>query len=308
MAELVAVLGSGRAAGYTAGLLDAAIEGASEVAGVTLTRLHLRRFAFGPCQSCFSCIRKPGSGCVQDDDMGRAGRGALYAALTGANALLLVDAVHMWGPTAYAHLLFERLYPTIWTGELNGLPFASVSCASNQGMQHLAREELCKWARSKGMRYVGGLAVHLVGYEAALTEARALGRALAEAAVTDAEGRRRYGSEAERFLAYIDQPFDLAEVYLANLTQGTMDAEQSLPLLGIANGAFAAAAGAQAAAQGAQAALEAALGAWRRGDEAACLTHLSVASSQWTTATWLAFLQERVVGAAKPAAYKPVAD
>lgn len=305
MAELVAVLGSGRAAGYTAGLLDAALEGAGEVAGVAVRRLHLRRYRFGPCQSCFSCIRRPGSGCVQDDGMGRGGQGELYAAVTGANALLLVDAEHMWGPTAYAHLLFERLYPTIWSGELNGLPFASISCASNQGMQHLAREELCKWARGKGMRYVGGLAVHVVGYQAALAEARDLGTALARAALADAQGRRRYGTEADRFLAFMDQPFDIAAEYLANLTQGTMDAEQSLPLLGLANGAFPPGSEAAEMAGKAQAALAAALAAYSRGDRAACLTHLAAASSQWTSATWRAFLQDEVVGAAKPAAYKP---
>ena len=306
MAKLLAILGSGRAGGYTAGLLDAACAGAEAVTGVEVQRAHLRRYSYGPCTSCFSCTRKPGSGCVLDDDMGRQGEGELYRLVQGANALLLVDAVHLWGPTAYAHLFFERLYPTLWTGELNGLPFASLSCASNQGMQRLAREGICKWARGKGMRYLGGLAVHVVDYQAALEQGRDLGRTLGQAAVTDEQGRRPYASEEERFFAYAGQPFDLATAYLDNLTQGSMSAEESLPLLGLKNGAFPEGSEAAGHAEKAQSALEAALTAHHSQDVMTCLRHLAVASSHWTSATWLAFLQDKVVGASKPAAYKPL--
>lgn len=308
MAKALAVLGSGHARGYTAGLLDAACAGAEAVAGVEVQRVHLLHYSFGPCNSCFSCIRKPGSGCVLDDDMGRRGQGELYRLVLGANALLLVDAVHLWGPTAYAHLFFERLYPTLWTGELNGLPFASISCASNQGMQRLAREELCKWARGKGMRYLSGLAVHVVGYQAALEQAHDLGHALAQAALADEQGRHRYADEEERFLAYSGQPFDLATAYLDNLTQGSMSAQESLPLLGLRNGAFGESSDAADHAQKAQAALEVALEAYRARDTTTCLRHLALASSHWTSATWLAFLQDKVIGASKPAAYKPLPE
>ncbi|NPV07491.1 MAG: flavodoxin family protein [Anaerolineae bacterium] len=305
MAVLLALLGSGRAAGYTAGLLDAAVEGAAEVSGVAVERAHLRRYRFGPCTSCFSCIRAPGSGCVLDDDMGRRGEGELYRKVLGAHALLLVDAVHLWGPTAYAHLFFERLYPTLWTGELNGMPFASISCAGNQGMQLLAREEICKWARGKGMRYVGGLAEHAVDYQAALDRARELGSKLARAALEDERGRRPFGDEVERFLAYAGEPFDLARAYLENLTGGTMDASQSLPLLGLRNGAFPDGSAAASDAHKAQGHLEAALDAYKSGDQATCLRRLAAASSAWTSATWHALLEERVVGAVQPSAYKP---
>jgi len=306
VASLMAVLGSGRSNGYTAGLYEAAIEAAQEVAGVEVSRAHLRRYRVIPCTSCFSCIRKPGSGCVLNDDMGRSGNGALYRMALAANGLLLVDAVHLWGPTAYAHLFFERLYPTVWTGELNGMPFASVSCASNQGMQHLALEEICKWARSKGMRLVGGMAAHVVDYQAFRDKARELGRSLAQAALQDEAGRRPFASEEERFLAHAGEPFDLTTAYLANLTQGTMAAEASLPLLGLRNGSFAPGSQAAEQAEKAQAALELALAAHHVGDTSACLRHLASASSHWTSATWLAFLQDKVVGAEQPPAYKPL--
>ncbi len=308
MANLLAILGSGRSQGYTAGLLDAAVAGARSVAGVEVETAHLRRYRFGPCTSCFACIRWPGSGCVLPDDMGEKGQGRLYRKVQAANAILLVDAVHLWGPTAYAHLFFERLYPFVWTGELNGMPFVSVSCASNQGMQHLAQEEICKWARGKGMRYVGGLAVHVVDYRAGLEQAEALGADLARAALKDAEGREPFRDEADRFLAYADEPFDLARTYLENLTQGTMRPEAGLPKLGLDNGTFAPGTEAAEEAGKAQAALVSALAAWEIGDRTACLRHLAAASSRWTNATWLALLQDKVVGAAKPAAYKPTIE
>lgn len=308
MATVLAILGSGRSAGYTASLWDAACEGASQVEGVRVERVHLRRYRFGPCTSCFSCIRAPGSGCVQDDDMGRSGRSELYRLVQQANALLVVDAVHLWGPTAYTHLFFERLYPTLWTGELNGLPFASVSCAGNQGMQHLAREEICKWARSKGMRYVGGLAEHAVDHEQARERSRQLGRRLAEAARDDEQERRPFADEVERFLAYAEEPFDLAGEYLANLTQGTMDASESLPRLGLGNGAFAEGSPAARLALEAQTYLEASLSAYGAEERGACLRRLAAASSAWTRATWLALLEDRVVGAAQPDAYKPLVE
>jgi len=308
MATVLAVLGSGRSSGYTAGLWEAASRGAEAVAGVAVRKAHLRRYHFGPCTSCFSCVRTPGSGCILDDDMGRRGEGELYRLVQGANALLVVDAVHLWGPTAYAHLFLERLYPTLWTGELNGLPFASISCAGNQGMQHLAREELCKWAQGKGMRYVGGLAEHAVDYQAALCRAGELGGRIGEAALADEGGRRTFADEVDRFLAHDGEPFDLAREYLLNLTQGTMTAEQSLPILGLRNGTFSPASPAAASAAEAQSHLEAALSAYDAGDRPECLRRLAAASSAWTRATWLALLEERVIGASQPPAYKPLVE
>jgi len=307
MARLLAVLGSGRASGYTAGLLSAACEGAGQIKDVEIERIHLRRYSFGPCTSCFSCIRQPG-GCVLDDDMGRDGQGPLFQAVLHANALLVVDAVHLWGPTAYSHLFFERLYPALWTGELNGMPFASISCASNQGMQHVAREQLCKWAGGKGMRYVGGLAVHCVNYDAALEEARDLGRRLAEAALDDAKGRVPFANDEERFLQSLGQPFDLARTYLENLTQGTMEAAHSLPLVGLNNGAFPANSEQAQYAQKAHEELIAALDAYEKANLETCMRRLASASSYWTNATWLAFLRDKVIGTEQPPAYKPLPE
>jgi hypothetical protein len=173
-------------------------------------------------------------------------------------------------------------------------------------MQHLAQEELCKWARGQGMRFAGGLAAHVVAYEEARQQAHELGKTLAVAALEDERGRRRFESEEERFLAYAAEPFDLACAYLENLTQRTMAAEESLPLLGLSNGAFEPGTPAAAQAREAQSALALALTAYRDGDKSTCLRQLAKASSHWTSATWLAFLQDKVVGASKPPAYKPL--
>ena len=71
MALLLGLLTSGRRHGYTAGLLDAALESAREVEGLTVERVAVQGFRFGPCTSCFTCIRREEHVCVLDDDMGR---------------------------------------------------------------------------------------------------------------------------------------------------------------------------------------------------------------------------------------------
>jgi hypothetical protein len=76
-----------------------------------------------------------------------------------------------------------RLYPFMWSGELNGLPFASLSQAANNGGTRMADREMAKWAFTRSFWYIGGLPVHMVQYEDARIRARYLGRKLAEAAL-----------------------------------------------------------------------------------------------------------------------------
>ena len=237
MAHILALLMSGRRKGYTAGLWQAAIEGAEAVEGVTVDATHTHDYRFGPCTSCFACIRRPEGYCVLEDDMGRRGKGALFQKVQEANGLLIAEPVHMWGSCAQTHLFIERLYPFNWAGELSGMPAMTISCASNQGMQHLATRTLARWCFCFKFRYIGGLPAHTACYQEAQNRARYLGEKLAQAALQDEEGRKPLSDE-ETWLAYMDKPWNALLPYLGNLTRGTLRAEDSLIEYGLSQGTF----------------------------------------------------------------------
>jgi len=306
MARILALLCSGRRQGYTAQVMEAAVEGMRSVEGVEVEVVHAFRYRFAPCNSCFTCIRNPGCGCVLDDDMGRRGEGELYRKVTRAHGLFLADPVHGWGPTAMAHLFFERLYPTLWTGELQGMPFASVSVATNQGMQRLAHHNIVKWAFCAGMIYIGGLPVHASYLQEALGEARKIGVRLGEAALKDAnEGRHPFASDADRFIAYMGKPWEVLPHYLDNLTNGTMELECSLPARALAEGTFSNPEAAELL-EKTKESLALTLTAYRAGDLVEANRLLAKASAYWTHATWKEFLEENVIGAKQPPAYRPL--
>jgi len=305
MATALIALCSGRTNGYTAGLWRQAVEGAAAVDGVEVDAVHLHRYRFGPCTSCFWCIRQRGRGCVLDDDFGRKGEGELYRKVATANALMLVDAVHNWGPSAIAHLFIERLYPLLWSGTRRGLPFASISCASNQGMHRVARANYCKWAGGLGLRYLGGLAVHTARYDEALGQARALGTSLGQAAAADhADGRGEW-SDTDLYRHHLGLPWAFVEPYLDNLTSGTMDADRSLIAHAIAT--FRRPEAVDTLRQ-ALPELRKALDAHRAGSPEQAIPHLVAAGTRWTHATWQEFLEQEVIGAAIPDTYRPVDD
>ena len=302
MAHVLALLASGRRKGFTASVLEAAIAGAGSVDGVRVELVHLHKYAFGPCTSCFNCIRNETHDCTLSDAMG--GNGELMAKVKGANGWIIADPVHCWGTSAQSHLFIERCYPFVWSGKLEGMPFASISCASNQGMQRLANENLCKWAFTYGLRYIGGLPVHTAYIERARQKAIVLGRELAEAAKRDAQGRARFPDE-ERYVDYLNRPWSVLEPYLDNLSNGTMEYDASLIAEGIAN--FQRRAAIELL-QGAKGHFENALELYKeRKDEAAC-GELVRASALWTHATWKEFLEEDVVKTSAPEAYRPIVE
>jgi len=305
MPTILAVLCSGRKFGYTAGLLRAAAESAAEADGVEIDLVRLHDYQFKPCTSCFACIRDEAHRCVLDDDLGRGGEGALFQKVIGANGIILADPVHLWGASAMCHLFFERLYPTVWSGELGGMPFMSLSCATNQGMQHIAMQTICRWAFTKGLRHVGQLAVHASHYQSSMAEARALGQRLAQAAIEDAEERRPYANDTERFLAYADKPWDPIENYLHNLTRGTMRWEESLPEQALRHGTFEEPEALELL-QKASDTLRAAVSCYRLHDLTEACELLVEASSYWTHSTWGEFLEQQVIGTAPPPVYRPM--
>lgn len=304
MARLLAVLCTPRTQGYTASLWRAAAEAAAKVEGVRVDAVSLKGLRFSPCQSCYVCIRSDAHVCPLPDDMGRNGRGRLFRRVADANALLLVEPVHFWGNSAAAHTFVERLYPFVWSGDLVGMPFGSVSCAANQGMQHLAAEGMCKWSFTLGMRHVGGVAAHAADMKRARRQASRLGRRLARAALNDAEGRRRW-SELQRYRAYRKSLWDPYEHYLHNLTGGTRTWEGSLIARAQASGEFTDAEALSLLSEAGDE-LRECLAADGAGEERAALRHLVRASALWTHATWRGLLEEDVIGAPTPEAYRPL--
>lgn len=304
MARILALLMSGRRRGYTAGLWRAAIEGVEEVEGVTVDGVHAHDYTFGPCTSCFTCIRQPEGFCVLDDDMGQ--QGELFQKVREANGLLIAQPVHTWGSCAQTHLFIERLYPLGWTGELSGMPAMTISCASNQGMQHLADQTLARWCFCSNFRFVGGLPAHTAYYEEARNRARYLGEKLARASLQDAEGREPL-SDGGKWLAYMDKPWNGLRPYLENLTRGTFRAEDSLIEVGLNQGTFQREEARQYLEQ-AREPMQQAIAAWRLHDYEAAQHHLVRASALWTRATWLEFLERDVIGAPQPPAYRPLPD
>jgi multimeric flavodoxin WrbA len=302
MAYVIALLASGRRKGYTASVLQAAIKGAQSVQDIEVELVRLHKYKFGPCTSCFNCIRNDPHECTLPDDMGA--EGALMAKVKQANGWILADPVHYWGPSAQCHLFFERCYPFLWSGGLEGMPFASISCASNQGMQRLANANLCKWAFTKGFRYIGGLPVHTAFIERARMEAENLGRKLGEAAIVDVQGRQKFPDQ-DRYVDYMNKPWRVLEPYLENLTNGTMVYESSLIAEGLAN--FKRKEAIELL-EKSRKYLEQTLELYNNGKEEEACRMLAQASAMWTHATWKEFLEEDVIKTSVPDTYRPIAE
>ena len=227
MPTVLAILTSGRPFGFTSKLLEAATEGVEEFGGVDVELVHTHAYQFGPCTSCFECIRNPEAGCVLSDDMG--GGGDLFAKLGAANSIIIADPVHNWGISASARLLVERCYPFTWTGRLKGMPAMSISCASNQGMHLLARRELCKYLFGMRAFYVGGVATHVARLDEALKSAYALGMSLAHAALNDTPASRAAWTDEEAFEHYaLTAPWDPVEAYIENLEKAPADQSDTI--------------------------------------------------------------------------------
>jgi len=228
MASVLALLMSPRKRGFTSGLLRKAIEASEKIPGVTVDLVFAYEYNFGPCTACSSCIRHPENYCILNDDMGQKGSGELFQKILNANAMIIAQPVYCWGSTSKTHLFFERLYPFLFHNTLHGLPFASISCAGNQGMMHIADIELAKWAFTNKFLYIEGVPVHTVYYDEALSRAQYVGKKLAEAAVKDEKEGRKHLSDEDSWFYYMDKPWNAFDPYLYNLTRGTYRWEDSL--------------------------------------------------------------------------------
>jgi multimeric flavodoxin WrbA len=305
MARVLGVLGSARKDGYTVQVLDKLLQAAAAVPGVEVEMVHLLDYQFGPCRSCYECIRRADHRCILKDDMGQHGAGPLWRKTEAAQAMVWASPVHCWTADALMHLFIERLYPYLWSGELKGMPVATLAVASNQGFQLVAHEMLCQWAFINGTRYIGGIPVHTAYLDEALSEAAYLGRRIAEAALQDQNDGRHALSDEEMWLAYQGKPWAVYPHYIENLTRGTGRAEQSLIHYGLAQGTFKRPAAVALLAQA-----DAAMADFQRhrdlGEERPALQALVRASALWTHATWSEFLEEDLIKAPPPSAYRPL--
>jgi len=284
--------------------MAAAREGIESVPGVEVETLNLHDYNFKVCNACFNCIRSDAHLCTKKDDMG--GSGELFAKLLSTNGLLIADPVFLWGSSALVHTFIERMYPFIWSGVGNGMPFASISCASNSGFQHQASKEIAKQVFNFGFSYIGCVPAHVSYLEAAVERARALGAVLGAAAKADMERGRTKLADRDKFAMYAE-PWDAASDYFANLTNGDGDYASSMTHTALAQGAFKKER-ALVALTKADELLESSFENMQRGDRDTAIDLLSDGSALWTEATWREFLEEEVIGVEKPKAYRPVED
>jgi multimeric flavodoxin WrbA len=153
--------------------------------------------------------------------------GTLFQKLCKANALFISHPVYYGRPPAGLHLFFERFYPFMWSGLLNGMPFASISQAANNGGARTAQIDITRWAITFNLRITGGLPVHMVSHDEAISHAEELGKNIAEEALTDSRERRRV-TPVERYLVSYDGQWSRLESSLMDMTNGTMQYEDSL--------------------------------------------------------------------------------
>ena len=227
MANVLCVQASPRKKGYSAKLLDNAIEGIESVSNVEYDLIHLiDYFPINPCKSCWTCVKNKNS-CIHDDSMGKKGKGELFQKICNANALFISHPVYYGRPTAGLHLFFERFYPFMWSGELNGMPFASISQAANNGGARTCQIDMTRWAVTFNLRIVGGLPVHMVTYDEAKVLARDLGKHIAEKAIVDLIERKRI-TPVERYLVSYEGQWSRLESSLLDLTNGSLRYEDSL--------------------------------------------------------------------------------
>jgi hypothetical protein len=239
--------------------------------------------------------------------MGKGGNAELWRKVEQANGIAMGSSVHCLSADALTHMFMERLYPFLWNGEIKGMPIATITFASNQGFQITANTDLCRWAFAMGMKYVGGLPVHMAYLDDALPKARYLGTKLGELALIDEKKGRTSPTDEEVWLQYQDKPWKVFDNYLENLTMGTRDSEFSIIKRSLARGTFKN-----------KKALDLMMKAneefekhsyhFSLGNYEQALKSLVKSSAFWTHATWKEFLEDSIIKAKLPKAYRPIND
>ena len=307
MAKVLGVLGSARRDGYTIKVLKKALEGAASISNVKTDLIHLLDYKFGPCKSCYECIRKDEHRCILPDDMGKNGDGELWRKIERANGLIIASPVHFWTADALTHLFIERLYPFVWSGELRGIPVMTIAVASNQGFQIVANRMLCEWAFTLGMKFIGGLPVHAAYLDEALLEAKHLGELIGKAALKDEKEGRKAPTDLELWLHYQNAPWKVYPHYLENLTIGTKIPSFSIMKKSLAHGKFKKKESIKLLKK-AEKEFKKFTHYYNLADHENAIKHLVKASALWTHATWKEFLEEQLVKVPPPKVYRPIKE
>ena len=291
MAHILAVMCSPKKQGFTASLYREALDGMRAEPDVEVEEVFLPSFEFKTCRACYTCIQRPDHTCILDDAFGRDGQGELHRKLLDTNGIFIANPTYIWGPNALCHLFFERCYPFLWSGALNGIPFASTSSAMNHGMHRLGNVEICKWAFCYEMRYIGGLPVHSAEFPRKQEGLRDLGLSLARAALDDERnGRNTFADDEERFLYYMDKPWSVLEPYIDNLTDGSFRFEDALMERGLREEIFQDSEAIQQFSESA-AAFRDVMQSYDAGDPEEATRHLARVTAVWKTATILEWRQ-----------------
>lgn len=301
--KVLGILFSARKKGWTSQLLDAVLEGAASVEGTEVEKIYAHEYKYIPCRACSSCIRDPEHHCILDDDFGRKGEGELYKKVRDANGIFVGDPVYLWGTSALLRMFLERMYQFIWSGEINGQPFASVSCAGNSGFQYWATSDIPRQIFNYGSRYLGGIPVHACYFEEGLIKVKELGKKLGNYAIEDAKGRKRL-TDVEKFRLY-RYPWNACESYLMQLSNGTMKSEDSMTRKSLEKDIFKRSDAIELLIKSNKL-VEKAFKAWHKGEREDAEKYLSDGSALWTEATWREFLEEKVIRGKKPEAYRSI--
>ena len=305
MARVIGFLGNGRPdGGYTITVLKEALKGAESVSGVQTELIYLTHYKFGSCVSSYNCIRDPNHRCTLADDMGLKGEGKLWKIQEGANGFIFGSPVHHWNVDALTHLFIERLYPYTWSGEIKGLPVATINVASNQGFQDWANKVLCELMFALDLKYIGGLPVHAAYMDEALPKARYLGVKLGEAAIIDEREGRHVPTDEEAWLNYQNTAWKVYPHYLENLTMGTGNPRFSVIRRSLSNGTFKNKEAIDLL-EKADKEFEDFSRFHSLNDERNAIRSLVKASTYWTHATWKEFLEEQKIKVKQPGAYRP---
>ena len=104
MKKAIVMLGSPRRRGNSEILAEKAMEGIKE-AGGAYEVFRLNTMNIRPCQACKYCREEGHTLCTIHDDMD-----AVYAALTGADVLLLASPIYMFTVSAQLKLFMDRCY------------------------------------------------------------------------------------------------------------------------------------------------------------------------------------------------------
>lgn len=145
------------------------------------------------------------------------------------------------------------------------------------------------------------ICLHLAYYDDALKQAYYLGARLAQEAINDEKGRNSMTDE-ECFMHYSDTPWRPLELYIDNLTNGSVLWQDSIPYKSLSRHKFKNE-DAKEALEKCVSSLRQTLTYYRWHDYENATKNLVKTAAHWTQATWKEFL-ENVIKSEKPKAYR----